>query len=344
MQVILNKEIKMKLNVNLGDNSYDIVIEKGILQKASEHFDLERKVLIVTDTGVPKEYSEKIAHQCKESYIHTIKQGESSKNFENYKEVLSDLINHSFTRTDCIVAVGGGVVGDLAGFAASSYMRGIDFYNIPTTFLSMVDSSVGGKVAIDFEGYKNIIGAFYQPKGVLIDPSVLKTLDKRQLHSGIAESIKMSVTSDKKLFDILENTTDLNNDIETIIEKSLRVKIDVVEKDPKEKGLRRVLNFGHTIGHAIESKNGLDSYLHGECVAMGMVPMCSQKIRQRVIKVLKKYSLPTSFEESFDDIFPYLKHDKKATENKINIVVCDDIGSFEIMKVEIGELRKYMER
>ena len=169
----------MIIPVNLGEQSYNIILKRGALNNASDYLRLDRRVLIVTDSGVPREYSEAIKAQTKDAIIYTIKQGEESKNIHNYMELLRVLAKEKFTRTDCVVAVGGGVCGDLAGFVASTYMRGIDFYNVPTTLLSQVDSSIGGKVAIDFEGIKNIVGAFYQPKAVLIDPCVLKTLDKR---------------------------------------------------------------------------------------------------------------------------------------------------------------------
>ncbi|MDO5479698.1 MAG: 3-dehydroquinate synthase family protein, partial [Clostridia bacterium] len=213
-------------------------------------------------------------------------QGEENKNFETYKTVLSALTENGFTRTDCVVAVGGGVVGDLAGFAASSYMRGIDFYNIPTTVLSQIDSSIGGKTAIDFYGYKNIIGAFHQPKKVIIDADVTKTLTKRQIVSGLAEAVKMAATSDKELFSIFENG-DYEEHFDEIIEKSLMIKKAVVEEDVDEKGLRKVLNFGHTVGHAIESNAGLGRFYHGECVALGMLYMADKEAKERIINVLK---------------------------------------------------------
>ena len=154
----------MKLHMNLGENSYDIVIEHGVLSRAAEHLNLNRRVCVVTDSGVPARYAETVAAQCRESLVVTFPQGEASKNLDTFSKVLADMLDAGFTRSDCVVAVGGGVVGDLAGFAASAYMRGIDFYNIPTTLLSQIDSSIGGKVAVDFHGYKNIVGAFHQPK------------------------------------------------------------------------------------------------------------------------------------------------------------------------------------
>ena len=332
----------MVISVNLGEQSYDIVLKRGALKEVSSLINLERKVLIVTDSGVPEAYSSIVADQCKHPYIATIPQGEGSKSFENYAKLLKYMIESSFTRTDCVIAVGGGVVGDLAGFVAASYMRGVDFYNIPTTFLSQVDSSIGGKVAIDLEGVKNIVGAFYQPKKVIIDSDVLKTLDKKQLNAGIAESIKMAANFDRELFDLIKNTENLDSDMDKIIEKSLKIKRDVVEKDPKEKNLRRVLNFGHTIGHAIESDNNLSAYLHGECVALGMLPMSSRQVRDELLFVLNKYNLPTQVSVDPDALISYISHDKKASSDIVTIVYCEEIGSFEMKQVPLSEMKKYI--
>lgn len=333
----------MVLRLNLEKDSYDIIVERGALNKLSEYLSLERKVLIVTDDGVPEGYSALALAQAKEGYIYKIKQGEGSKCFDNYRAILSFMVEKSFTRTDCVVAVGGGVVGDLAGFVASSYMRGIDFYNVPTTLLSQLDSSIGGKVAIDLDGVKNIVGAFYQPKKVIIDPNTLSTLDKRQLNAGLCEGIKMAATSDKELFELIEKSNDLDRDLEQIIVRALNIKKDVVEKDPHEKGLRRVLNFGHTIGHAIESECKLSELLHGECVALGMLPMSSENVRKRLIPVLKKYSLPTEIKIDKDRLISYIQRDKKARGDSITVVFVNEIGTFEMKDMKITELQKYID-
>ena len=327
----------MIIPISLG---YDIILERGALNKASSYINLNRKCLIVTDSGVPYEYAEAIKKQAKEGYICVIPQGEKSKCFDNYKMLLEKMVEYSFTRTDCVIAVGGGVVGDLSGFVASSYMRGVDFYNIPTTLLSQLDSSIGGKVAIDLNGVKNIIGAFYQPKCVIIDSDTLSTLDKRQLHAGLCEAIKMSLTSDKELFELIESTNDLEKDIDTVIEKSLLIKKNVVEIDPKEKGLRKILNFGHTIGHAIESDTGL---LHGECVGLGMLPMCSKAVRERLLKILEKFSLPTDVNSDTDTLISYISHDKKASGSKITVILVKEIGAYEMQEIEISEIKKYID-
>ena len=206
----------MTIHVELGVSSYDIELCRGALARAGELIPMQRRVLVVTDSGVPAEYADTVASFAKEAVKITVPQGEESKCFEQLQRLLAAMLDAGFTRKDAVVAVGGGVVGDLSGFAASMYMRGIDFYNIPTTLLSQVDSSIGGKTAVDFHGYKNVIGAFYQPKKVIIDPNVLSTLDKRQVAAGMAEAIKMSLTSDADMFRMLEEADDIYADIDAI--------------------------------------------------------------------------------------------------------------------------------
>lgn len=332
----------MIIPVKTADGGYDIVVEKGALSAVRDLLELDRKVLVVTDDGVPAEYSDTVASMCAEAVKITLPQGEATKCMNSLELLLKAMLDNSFTRSDCVVAVGGGVVGDLSGFAASCYMRGIDFYNIPTTLLSQVDSSIGGKTAIDFMGVKNIVGAFYQPKKVIIDPDTLSTLDDRLLSAGLAEAIKMSLTSDKELFEIIENSTDIRSDLEGIITRSLKIKADVVEQDPKENGLRRILNFGHTIGHAVESCCEPELY-HGECVALGMIPMCSAEVRSRLVPVLTKNNLPTVINRSSDELMPYIIHDKKMQSSCVNAVFVDSIGSFNIQKVTPNEIIKRLE-
>jgi len=329
----------MKLTVELSEKSYDIIIERGALKKIGDLIPLGRRVLVVTDSGVPAEYAKTVADAAKDGYILTLPEGEENKNLGSFELILSALLEHSFTRTDCVVAVGGGVVGDMAGFAAACYMRGIDFYNIPTTLLSEVDSSIGGKTAVDYKGVKNIVGAFYQPKRVVIDPDTLKTLSARHISAGLAEAIKMAATSDAELFEFIENSCDLEADLAEIIYRSLLIKKKVVEIDPTEKGLRKVLNFGHTIGHAIESAEGLGEFYHGECVALGMLPLCSEAVRERLIAVLKKYGLPTETQYDKDEIMSYLIHDKKMSGDDITVVYVGEIGSFEFKKIKALELK-----
>ena len=323
----------MTIRMNLGGDSYDIIVERGILSRADQYLNLDRRVLVVTDNGVPCEYARTIAGLCKESVVCTIEMGEASKSLDTFGHLLATMLEHGFSRRDCVVAVGGGVVGDLSGFAASAYMRGIDFYNIPTTLLSQIDSSIGGKTAVNFGGVKNIVGAFYQPKCVLIDPDLLSTLPKRQISNGIAEAVKMSLTSDKELFDIFENK-DIDDNIDEIIIRSLNIKKNVVEQDEKESGLRKILNFGHTVGHGIESSEGMSELYHGECVALGMIPMCGESIRDRVVRVLYKCGLWRELEYDWEKITEAAFHDKKADGDSVSITVVNEIGNFEIKKMK----------
>lgn len=326
----------MILPVKTATGEYNIYLQKAGINNVGELLNLNRKVLIVTDTGVPKKYSEIVAKQSYEPFIITVNEGEGSKSFETLSLILKKMVELGFTRSDCVVAVGGGVVGDLSGFAASTYMRGIDFYNIPTTVLSQLDSSIGGKTAINFEGLKNIIGAFYPPKAVIIDTDTLSTLPQRQISNGLAEAVKMSLTSDRELFDIFENG-DISDNIDTIIEKSLMIKRYVVESDEKEQGLRKILNFGHTLAHAIESADNMENFYHGEAVAIGMLPMCDKIVRERLLKVLKKLDLPTEINFNSEDLIERMKHDKKMSGKDISVVYVTDIGTYEMKKLPFEE-------
>jgi len=316
----------MILSVDLGARSYDVVVERGCLQQAGRLLNLDRKVLIVTDTGIPAAYSQAVARASREPVTVCFETGEKSKNLNTWMTLLDALLDHGFTRTDCVVAVGGGVVGDMAGFAAASYLRGIDFYNVPTTLLSQLDSSVGGKVGVDHRGYKNMVGAFYQPKKVLIDPDVLSTLDPRQVRAGAAEAVKVAMTRDGELFRLFESGQALDR-MEEMILRGLSAKAQVVRQDETEGGLRRVLNFGHTVGHAVETVSGY-RLLHGECVALGMIPMTSPELRPRLIAVLEKLGLPTRYEGDAAQILAAMSHDKKCHGSDITVVRCSEVGSF----------------
>lgn len=326
----------MTIPVKTASGGYEITLERGALKNAGKILKLDRTAAVVTDTGVPESYSKLIAGQCRSARIITLPQGESSKSLENFALLLREFTRMGLSRSDCAIAVGGGVVGDITGFAAACYMRGIDFYNIPTTVLSQVDSSIGGKTAIDFEGYKNIVGAFYPPKAVIIDPDTLRTLPKRQISNGLAESVKMAATCDSELFEMLESDS---ADIDTVIHRSLLIKKQVVEKDEHESGLRRVLNFGHTLAHAVESESGGRLY-HGECVAVGMLPMCSKEVRSRLETVLKRLDLPTRFEGDTDRLVNAMMHDKKKSDDAVIGIYVRQIGSFETVKLDKTQLKE----
>ena len=329
----------MTLRVELGENGYDVVVERGCLNRAGELLALDRKVLIVTDDGVPERYAKTVAAACKAPTVVTVPQGEGSKSFPTLEQLLSTMLSAGFTRSDCVCAVGGGVVGDLSALAAALYMRGIDFYNIPTTLLSQADSSIGGKTGIDLDGVKNIVGVFRQPKKVLIDPDTLSTLPPRQIAAGHAEIVKAGLIADATLFSLYESG-DAENDLVTALSRALAVKKAVVERDEKESGLRRILNFGHTVGHGIESVTGL---LHGECVALGMIPMCAPAVKERLIPVLTRLGLPTTVKADPGKVFAALLHDKKAAGGMITAVLVNEVGASEQFSLSPEALREKIE-
>ena len=333
----------MILPIRLGADSYDIVLERGSLARAGEYLNLRRRAMVVTDDGVPAAYAQTLAVQCQAASIVTLPQGEESKSFENFRLLLRAMLAAGLTRGDVAVAVGGGVVGDLTGFAAACYMRGIDFYNIPTTVLSQVDSSIGGKTAIDLDGVKNVVGAFHQPRRVLIDPALLETLPPRQMANGLAEAVKMALCFDEDGFRLLEAEQPLEY-LDEIIERTLRIKRDVVEQDEKEQGTRRALNFGHTLGHGIESLRAENGLYHGECVALGMLPMCSEATRRRLLPVLRRLNLPTSCGADADRVMAAVAHDKKRAGDAVNAVLVEHAGTCIQRGLTLPELRaRYIE-
>ncbi len=322
-------------------SEYNIYLGNNELDNLAKYFNLNRKVLVVTDSNIPLEYVNKVLNSCLKGYLVTLNPGEESKCFDNYLKLNKILLENEFSRTDAIVALGGGVIGDLSAFVASTYMRGIDFYNIPTSLLAMVDSSIGGKTAIDFLGVKNVIGSFYQPRGVLIDIDTLDSLDRRQLMSGLVESIKMGLCLDRKLFDLIKNSSSLEENIEEIIYRSIECKRKVVEEDEKEKGLRKVLNYGHTFGHAIEESSTL-KLLHGEAVGIGMLYFTSSKVKEELIEVLNRYELPTSYNLKEEDVDKYVTKDKKRDGDKIDIVYLEDYEKFSFLKLSYEEIKDYV--
>lgn len=330
----------MQVNITLKkvvDNSYDITIDS--LPKT--HFDT--KVAIVTN---PKVAGLHLAYllskiSAKELYIITLPDGEEYKNQKSIDTILESLFNHRFNRKSMLIAFGGGVIGDMTGFAASIYQRGIDFVQIPTTLLSQVDASVGGKTGMNNSYGKNLIGAFHQPKAVLIDPHFLTTLPSREFGAGVAEIVKMAVTFNKKFFEFLENA-DLNDStvLQEVIKQAVATKADVVAKDEKEHGLRAALNYGHTFGHVIENETKYKRFLHGEAVAIGMVManetavsmgLMSEDEAFRVKNLLEKYNLPTSYSvEDSNSFYETFFLDKKSSDTNITFIVPVGIGDVNI--------------
>lgn len=330
----------MNIHVDLHENSYDIIMERGVLHWVHELIDLNRKVMIITDEGVPTIYATTILAQCAQGFLQVVPQGEDSKSLSTFQSLCKALLKEQFSRKDLVIALGGGVVGDLSGYVAASYMRGIEFVQIPTTTLSQIDSSIGGKVAINLDEVKNIIGAFYQPSMVIIDPETLQTLPKRHYINGMVEAIKAGLIYDKSLFELFE-TGDIYKDADLMIEKALYVKKDVVEKDEKEQHLRKILNFGHTIGHAIESYYHLSQYLHGECVAMGMLYFIKdEELKQRVKALYQKLGIKESAPYDEEEVYRILCKDKKANKGSITIVEVAQLGKAELVDEANEDIRK----
>lgn len=330
----------MQVNIPLKqvvDNSYDIIIDT--MNKV--HFD--KKVAIVTN---PKVAGLHLAYllskvSAKELYIITVPDGEEYKNQASIDLILESLFNHRFNRKSMLIAFGGGVIGDMTGYAASIYQRGIDFVQIPTTLLSQVDASVGGKTGINNAYGKNLIGAFHQPKAVYIDPHFLSTLPQREFGAGVAEIIKMAVTFNKDFFEFLE-TADLHDKkvLQEAIKQAVETKADVVAKDEKEHGLRAALNYGHTFGHVIENETNYKTYLHGEAVAIGMLianevavamGLMSEEEAQRVKDLLEKYNLPTSYViKDINSFYETFFLDKKSSDASVTFIIPVGIGDVKI--------------
>ena len=330
----------MKLTMRLGPRSYDIILSRGALGRLGQLANLmNRRVLVVTDDGVPAQHADTVLAQCTQGWKLVLPQGEASKSFAGLERITRALLEQGFTRGDVVVAVGGGVVGDLAGFAAAVYMRGIAFINCPTTTLSQIDSSIGGKTAIDLAGAKNVVGAFHQPELVVVDPDTLATLPRRHYVNGLAEAVKAGLIADEALFELFEEG-DVERDIEEILCRALVVKKNVVEQDERDKNVRACLNFGHTLGHAIESASGMD-LLHGECVALGMLPMIDDKaLRKRTIALYKKLGLPASIRYDGEKVGAFLAHDKKlGAGGKVTLVRVGELGSYYLEKVPLADVR-----
>ena len=326
--------------VVLPAGSYEIVLSRGALGRLDEYLDLDRRVAVVTDTGVPAAYARAVADRCRSAEILCVPQGEASKSLETLESLLRRMMDLGFTRSDCVVAVGGGVVGDLAGLTASLFMRGVDFYQIPTTLIAQADSSVGGKTAVDLAGVKNVVGSFYQPKRVVVDPDVLSTLPPRQLAAGAAEIVKIALTCDAGLFARLEAQERFSPE-EAVIRRALELKAAIVTADEKESGLRRVLNFGHTLGHALESC--VPGLLHGECVALGMLPMCSPAVRERLLPLLRRFGLPVSCRFDPEQVTAAAMHDKKSLGREIAAVEVEEVGSYRFVRLSENELRQRLD-
>lgn len=341
----INKEIAMKiLNVNVLHKNYDIVLAKESILHLQDHFDTNQKIFILTDENIPQKWIDIVASQCKHAKVFKVHGNEESKSINTYEECLKACLSFSMSRKDLLIALGGGVIGDLGGFVAASYMRGIPFISIPTTTLSQIDSSIGGKVAINLGEVKNIVGAFYHPEKVIIDFNTLSTLPRRHFINGLIEALKAGLIHDPSLFALFEQD-DWEMHLEEIIYKSLCMKKAIVEADEKENGIRKTLNFGHTIGHGIESYYHLDTYYHGECVAMGMLYFIEDdSLKQRVLKIYEKLGITPTVSLDINKVYDLLSKDKKAYDNKISIIKVKEVGKAYIEEINLCELKKILER
>ena len=336
------------LDINLGQNSYKILIEDDILSRLSFYIKevyKNKKIYIVTDDTVKDLYLDKVINSLKNDYeidYVVVAHGEQSKSIETYIKVCEELLEKNIRRNELLLGLGGGVIGDLTGFVASSLYRGIPYINVPTSLLSQMDSSIGGKTGIDFYGRKNILGAFKQPLMVLIDPLTLNSLPKREFNNGMGELIKHGAIGNKKLLDLLYDKPRID---ENIIAESLMVKAKVVEIDPFDQGLRMTLNFGHTFGHAIELKYG---YKHGEAVAIGMLMAIKMGIDLGVTKedcykpildILKLYELPVT-EYDYNDYLADVLNDKKNLAGVVNFIFLTKLGECVIYKISEKDIKE----
>ncbi len=338
----------MKVTVNTPNKTYDIIIDK--LPKIT----LDKKVAIITNPKVSGLHINYLTNRLKAKELHiiTLPDGEEYKNWQSIEYALNRLFDAKFDRNSTLIAFGGGVIGDMTGFAASIFLRGIEFIQIPTTLLAMVDSSVGGKTGINNKYGKNLIGSFYQPEAVYIDTHFLSTLPKREFAAGMAEIIKMAVMFDKEFFDKIKKGT---LSIEEMIKRAVELKAEVVNQDEKEKGVRSVLNYGHTFGHVIENLTDYKKYLHGEAVAIGMVManelshelgLLSEKEAAEIKNVLQKYNLPTDFKiKDPEEFYEHFFLDKKTSDNKIKFIIPEKIGRYKIVKdIEKDKVMKVLKK
>lgn len=340
MVFLFKENTDMKIEVNTKSKTYPIWLERGILSKVSQYIGKQGHVFLISDDGVPQKWQSILQNQYPEATLYCFKNGEGSKNFTTLQEILRAMQDSHISRKDTVIALGGGVCGDMAGFAASIYMRGIPYINIPTTTLSQIDSSIGGKTAIDFNEIKNSVGAFHQPDMVFIDPDVLSTLSLRHYHNGLAEAVKEGMLCDPYLFHLFEKE-DYKDHIEEILERCLRIKKQIVEEDEKENGKRMLLNFGHTFGHAYESYFGMDGYYHGECVAMGMMTIVENpELKQRLANVLHNLDLPTTCDYDPYEIYTRIVTDKKADHDHITIVQVDELGKGSLQNWTMDQLER----
>ncbi len=359
---------KKKIQVSLNNNSYEVSIKEGIINSIGEELDRiginrDRKILIISNKEISNLFGEKVINSLKKynfrADIYNIKAGESFKNLASLSDIYNTAFEVGLDRNSLMVALGGGIVGDVTGFAAATWLRGIEYIQIPTTLLSMVDSSVGGKTAVNHPKGKNLIGAFYQPKAVFIDPETLFTLPRREFKAGMAEVIKYGIIKDKVLFEYLENDKNRdkilnleNQSLIKIINNSIQTKACIVSEDEKENGIRAILNYGHSFGHVIENLCGYGEYLHGEAISIGMkiagdiaidknLWLKEDSLRQN--NLIESYGLPIQTPKiKKDEVVTILMGDKKVRNGKMRFILPKKIGEVDIFNdVDESQFLKY---
>ena len=333
----------MKFTVNLGVHSYDVILKRGCLQNAYQFIHLGRKVAVITDDGVPARYAQLIADQCADARIFTVKQGQGSKNLRTIETLLSGMLEFGMGKEDLVVAVGGGTVGNLAGFAASLYMQGIEFVNCPTTTLAMMNRAVGGTVSVDLNRTRNVIGADYHPRLVLVDPDTLQTLSCRHYANGLAEALKLALCLDPALFDLLESS-DVKANIETIIQRCLTAQRTLAEQAIEQPEAVQVLHFGHTLGDGIEGLKGnwgrrTTGLYHGECVALGILPMIQNRaLQKRTRAVLRRLNLPVRCTVDKEKLWAEICQQHRAAGDDFTLIRVPGIGCWQADTVSAEDL------
>ena len=343
------------IKVGEGSSKYEVIISKNALTKSNlaPQIKSSKNILIVTDSGIPKKYIKELKTKIgknKNIYIYELPQGETSKSANEYLNLLEKLAKLKFDRSDLMIALGGGMVGDIAGFTASSYLRGIDFIQIPTSLLAQVDSSVGGKTAINIERGKNLVGAFYNPKLVLISTSFLETLPNNQFRSGLGEIVKYSLLGNKKIRSILENNSKeiQKKDpivMENLISESIKTKAKIVTEDEKENGIRAILNLGHTFGHAIEAFKKYKGITHGQAVIYGiqiiarisyLEGLIDQSKYKDLDNTIHSLELDTDFQKfKYQDLKKFIMNDKKVIGGELNLIMLDkNLNGFKTNKFD----------
>ena len=352
-----------RVSLPLGDRSYNILIQSGIFSHLGEHMarvGLTGRVAIVTNEKVTKLYGRTVERALKRSgfssHVIVIPDGERAKSIRWLSKILDELVANRFERQDCLLALGGGVVGDAAGFAAAVYLRGIPFVQVPTTLVSQVDSSVGGKTGVNHPQGKNLIGAFYQPKLVLIDPLSLRTLPSREWVAGLAEVIKYGMIADRAFFEYLEgNLEGLRTQDEDVVSQVIRrcceIKAEVVADDERESGRRRILNYGHTVGHVLEAIGKYQKWIHGEAVGIGMAQeasignflgMCGKGVVERQRTLIREVGLPIDLPGmTFSDLWDSMLHDKKVHKGNIHCVIPQTIGKVQVIPLKRSAIRQW---